>query len=94
MFIQTDVIDNVNDLPLDEWLAAQDWDIDGADDISLDEMLGVRIIREGPNPQIRETSGYFQGPLGDIYVVTCLYRADQEEEFQPIANAIIYSFEF
>jgi hypothetical protein len=39
-------------------------------------------------------SGYFQGPLGKIYVVTCLYPADRQMEFRPIANAIIYSFEF
>jgi hypothetical protein len=94
MLIQTDVLENVKGLPLAEWLAAQNWDIDLADDITLDNVLGVRIFRDGPSPQIRETSGFFQGPLGDIYVVTCLYRADQEEEFQPIANAIIYSLEF
>ena len=39
-------------------------------------------------------SGYFHGPLGKIYVVTCLYPVDRQKEFQPIANAIIYSFEF
>jgi hypothetical protein len=94
MLIQTDVIENVKNLPLEEWLAAQNWDIDLADDIPLDEVRGVRIFREGPSPQIREVSGYFQGPLGDIYLVTCLYQAEQEDEFQPIANAIIYSLEF
>ena len=39
-------------------------------------------------------SGYFQGPLGKIYVVTCLYPTERQKEFRPIANAIIYSFEF
>ena len=94
MLIQTDVIENVKGLPLKEWLVAQNWDVDLADDIPLDDVLGVRISREGPNPQIREVSGYFQGPQGDIYVVTCLYRADQADRFWPIANAIIYSLEF
>jgi hypothetical protein len=94
MLVQTNVIDNVKNLPLEEWLTAQNWDIDLADNIPLDDVFGVRIFREGPSPQIREASGHYQGPLGDIYVVTCLYRADQEDEFQPIANAIIYSLEF
>jgi hypothetical protein len=94
MLIETDLIENVQDLSLEQWLAAQNWDIDLADDIPLDDVLGVRIFREGPSPEIREASGYFQGPLGDIYVVTCLYRIDQEDRFQPIANAIIYSLEF
>jgi hypothetical protein len=94
MLVQTGVIENGEGLPLQEWLAAQDWDIDLADDIPLDDVLGVRVFRQGPSPQIREVSGYFQGPLGNIYVVTCLYRADQADEFQSIANAIIYSLEF
>jgi hypothetical protein len=94
MLVQTNVIENVNNLPLQEWLAAQNWDVDLADDIPLDDVLGIRIFREGPSPQIREASGYYQGPLGDIYVVTCLYGVDQEDEFRPIANAIIYSLEF
>jgi hypothetical protein len=94
MLIQTHVVENVWKLPLKEWLADQKWDIDLTDDIALDDVLGVRIFREGPSPQIREASGYFQGPQGNIYVVTCLYLADQEDEFQPIANAIIYSLEF
>ena len=94
MLIQTDVVENPENLSLHEWLTAQNWDIDLADDIPLDNVLGVRIFRTGPNPLIREASGYFQGPLGDIYVVTCLYRADQAKAFQPIANAIIYSLEF
>jgi hypothetical protein len=94
MLIQTDVIENVKDLPLVEWLAAQNLAVDLADDVTLDNVFGVRVFRQGPSPQIREASGYFQGPLGDIYVVTCLYRVDQEDEFQPIANAVIYSLEF
>jgi hypothetical protein len=94
MVVQTHVLDNVKNLPLGEWLAAQDWDIDLADDIPLDDVLGVRIVRAGPSPQIRDVSGYYQGPLGNIYVVTCLYLSDQDDEFQPIANAIIYSLEF
>jgi hypothetical protein len=94
MLIQTDVIENSKYLPLEEWLAAQNWDLDLTDDIPLDDVLGVRIVRQGPDPLIREASGYFQGPLGDIYVVTCLYPADQEDVFRPIANAAIYSLEF
>jgi hypothetical protein len=57
-------------------------------------MVGVRVLREGPSPEIQEMTGYFQGPLGGIYVVTCRYPADREWEFRPIANAIIYSFSF
>lgn len=94
MLIQTNVVDNPKHLPLHVWLTAQNWDIDMTDDIPLGNVLGVRVFRQGPNPLIREASGYFQGPQGDIYVVTCLYRADQADQFQSIANAIIYSLEF
>ena len=49
---------------LKEWLAAQDWEIDLTNDIPLNGLIGVRVLREGPSPEIQEMSGYFQGPLG------------------------------
>jgi hypothetical protein len=94
MLVETDVFDNPDHLPLKEWLAAQDWEVDLTNDIPLNGLIGVRVLREGPNPAIQEMSGYFQGPLGGIYEVTCRYPADREWEFRPIANAIIYSFSF
>lgn len=94
MLVETNVIENPISLPLKEWLAEQDWKIDLTNDISLDKLMGVRVLREGPSPEIQDMSGYFQGPLGRIYVVTCLYPADRQWEFRPIANAIIYSFSF
>jgi hypothetical protein len=94
MLVETDVFDNPDHLPLKEWLAAQDWEVDLTNDIPLDGLIGVRVLREGPSPEIQEMSGYFQGPLGGIYEVTCRYPADRQWEFRPIANAIIYSFSF
>lgn len=94
MLVETDIFDNPNNLPLKEWLAAQDWKIDLTNDIPLDGLIGVRVLREALSPEIQEMSGYFQGPLGKIYKVTCLYPADQQWEFRPIANAILYSFSF
>jgi hypothetical protein len=79
---------------LKAWLTSQEWQPDLTNDIPLDGIVGVRVLREGPSPGIQEMSGYFQGPLGKIYVVTCLYPVDGQGEFRPIANAIIYSFEF
>lgn len=94
MLVQTDVYDNPEMLPLKEWLAAQDWRVDLTNDIPIEGLIGVRVLREGPSPEIQEMSGYFQGPLGKIYEVICLYPADRQWEFRPIANAIIYSFSF
>jgi hypothetical protein len=94
MLVETTVLDNADGAPLKNWLAAQEWQVDLTNDIPLDGIVGVRVLREGPNPGIQEMSGYFQGPLGKIYVVTCLYPVDRRKEFRPIANAIIYSFEF
>ena len=54
----------------------------------------MRVLREGPSPDIQEMTGYFQGPLGKIYVVTCRYPLVQQKEFRPVANAVIHSFEF
>ena len=94
MLVQTDVYDNPELLPLKEWLAAQDWPVDLTNDIPIGGLIGVRVLREGPTPEIQEMSGYFQGPLGKIYEVTCLYPADRQWEFRPIANTILYSFGF
>ena len=94
MLVETTVLDNPGRLPLKKWLAAQDWQFDMANDIPLSGIVGVRIIKDGPAPGIQQMSGYFRGPLGKIYAVTCLYPADRQEQYQPIANAIIYSFEF
>jgi hypothetical protein len=95
MLVETKVLDNPDTLPLKLWLAEQDLDLDLTNDIPLYEgLLGVRVLREGPTPDIQEMSGYFEGLLGDIHVVTCLYPANQQWEFRPIANAIIYSFSF
>ncbi len=94
MLVQTTVLDNLDGASLKSWLTSQEWQPDLTNDIPLDGIVGVRVLREGPSPGIQEMSGYFQGPLGKIYVVTCLYPVDRQKEFRPIANAIIYSFEF
>jgi hypothetical protein len=94
MLVETTVLENPEGMPLKQWLAAQEWQLDLSNDIPLDGIVGVRVVREGPVPRTEEMSGYFQGPLGKIYVVTCLYAVDRQMEFRPIANAIIYSFEF
>jgi hypothetical protein len=94
MLIHTDVVLNAAGVPLKEWVAAQEGDVDLTSDIPLDEILGVRVLKEGPTPDIQEMSGYFQGPQGDIYAITCSYPADREWEFRPVANAVIYNFAF
>jgi len=94
MLVQTDVAANPGALPLKEWVAAQGERVEITSDIPLNEILGVRVLKEGPTSEIQEMSGYFLGPLGDIYVVTCSYPADREWQFRPVANAIIYSFTF
>ena len=94
MLIETTVYDNQEGLSLKEWLVSQDLDPDLTNDIPLEGIVGVRMRREGPIPGSEETSGYFQGPLGKIYGVTCLYPTDRQNGFRPIANAVIYSFEF
>ena len=94
MLIETTVYDNQEGLSLKEWLISQDLDPDLTNDIPLEGIVGVRMRREGPIPGSEETSGYFQGPLGKIFVVTCLYPTDRQNGFRPIANAVIYSFEF
>ena len=94
MVVETTVLDNPDGMPLKTWLAAQEWQVDLTNDIPLEGIVGVRVLRHEPVPGIEEMSGYFQGPLGKIYAVTCLYPVEQQKEYRPIANAIIYSFEF
>jgi hypothetical protein len=94
MLVQTDVLENRGGEPLREWVTHLEGFTLLTRDVPLGEVLGVLALRHGPSPDIQETSGYFQGPLGDIYVITCRYPAAQEWEFRPIANAIIHSFTF
>jgi hypothetical protein len=94
MLVETTVFDNPDGMPLKKWLAAQELEFDLTNDIPLDRIVGVRVLRNEPLPGIQEMSGYFQGPLGKIYAVTCRYPVQQQSEYRPIANAIIYSFEF
>lgn len=95
MLVQTDVFENPENLTLKEWLAQKDWDMDLTNDIPLyGELVGVRAVGEGPATGIQRMTGYFQGPMGEVYGVMCYYPADQQWEFRPIANAIIYSFTF
>jgi hypothetical protein len=95
MLVQTDVFENPENLTLKDWLAQKDWDMDLTNDIPLyGELIGVRAVGEGPAAGIQRMSGYFQGPMGEVYGVMCYYPADQQWQFRPIANAIIYSFTF
>ena len=94
MLVETDVLENPENLTLDEWVAMQDWYVESMRDVPLDGLLGIQLLRQGPSADIQETSGYFMGPLGRVYVVRCLYPLSREWEFRPIANAIIYSFGF
>ncbi|MGB3904558.1 MAG: hypothetical protein WBB22_06505 [Anaerolineae bacterium] len=95
MLVQTDVFENPENLTLKEWLAQKDWDMDLTNDIPLyGELVGVRAVGEGPATGIQMMIGYFEGPMGEVYGVMCYYPADQQWEFRPIANAIIYSFTF
>jgi hypothetical protein len=93
MLVETTVLENLEGAPLKNWLTSQEWQPELTNDIPLDGIVGVRVVK-GPTSGIQEMSGYFQGPLGKIYVVTCMYPIDRQKDFRPIANAIIYSFEF
>jgi hypothetical protein len=63
MLVETTVYDNSEGLSLKQWLAAQEWESDLTNDIPLDGIVGVRVLREGSAPGLQEMSGYFQGPL-------------------------------
>ena len=92
--VRTAVLANEDSLPLKEWLTAQDWDADLADEVPVNGLRGVRIRREGPSEGIQETSAYFQGTLGRVYAVTCFYPLERASEFEPVANAVLFSFTF
>lgn len=94
VLVETHVYQNYLELPLKDWLRAQSEDVRIGDDIPLEGTTGVRIQGEGPNPRIEEQSGFFQGPLGKIYMVACYYPAAQKWVQRPVANAIIYSITF
>ena len=94
MVVYTTTYDNPDHLRLTEWFAANEEDFDLTNRIPADDLLGIRGIRNYPDRQMQEVSGYFQGPLGEIYVVSCFYPENLQRQFRPIANAIVYSFGF
>lgn len=93
MVIHTHVFENPEFLPLKEFLVKKISNLGLTNDIDLGNILGVRSITTGPLGS-QAMIGYFQGPLGRIYVIEALYPPDRAREFRPIANAIIYSFDF
>ena|GEM_PF-1977820 len=93
MVIHTDVLENPELLTLKQWILANVPNAGLTNDIQLDSLVGVRSITEWPNGT-QKMIGYFQGPLGKIYVVSSSYPLDRQREFRPIANAVLYSFSF
>jgi hypothetical protein len=94
MLMETHIYQNYLGLELKDWLRAQSEDVRLGDDIPLEETTGVRIQGEGPNPNLEEQSGFFQGPLGKIYMVACYYPVAQKWVQRPVADALIYSITF
>ena len=94
MVVTTDVLENPENLSLNDWLAEQDLSVDWMSEVPLGRLRGLRIIRSGPIPGIQTMEGFFLGPLGRIYSVTCLYPEDRQWSHRPVANAIIHSFSF
>ena len=94
MVIRTDVFENPTRLPLKEWIASQGWDIELTTEIPLGSITGIRVRKDGVTTKTEELTGYFQGPLGRIYAIYTSYPLEKKWEYQPIANAVIYSFSF
>jgi hypothetical protein len=54
----------------------------------------VRVLQDGPSVDLVQVSGYYFGPLGRVYEVSCQFSRDRQDEFLSIANAILYRFSF
>lgn len=91
--VHTHVFENVDLLPLRDFLLTRIGDLGITNEINLGTIRGVRSIKAGPEGT-QVMIGYYQGPLGRIYAVEIFYPADRQFQFRPIANAIIYSFGF
>lgn len=94
MMVMTTVHENAENLILNEWTAGQGWAIEDATDVPLEDIIGVRIIRQSSSPDISRMSAYMLGPMGRIFEVTCFYPTADEWQYRPVANAIIWSFSF
>ena len=94
MVVRTSLEDNPDMLPLKQWLAANESQLGLTNDIELDTLRGVRSIRTIADDGVEQMRGYFQGPLGRIYVIEATYPSERTSEFRPFANAIMYSFSF
>ena len=88
------VHENPDGLPLREWLESQNLHIHQTDPLELDGVEAVRVIGESNVPGVEFMSGYYLASLGKVVEVVCLYPADQNWRFTPVANAILYSFSF
>ena len=94
MVVEISMFDNDGKLPLKEWLTHHSLDVQLSNDMLLGEIVGVRVIADGPDQGIELMNGYYQGPLGRIYEISCTYPVDSKWAYRPIANAILYSFTF
>jgi hypothetical protein len=94
MVVSTRFFANEENLPLKEWLAANTDGIGRSNDVPLNTLIGVRTLRTGELVGTQEMIGTFQGPEGNIIVITCAYPSDRQWEFRPIANAVLYSFNY
>jgi len=96
MVVETWVYPNPSGLRLKEWVVVESdkGDTDLTNDIPLDGIIGVRVLSKGLSDDTEEMTGFFQGPLGKIYMVACYYPITHRWEYRPVANAIIYSFTF
>ncbi len=94
MVVSTRFVPNEENLPLKAWLEAYADPSGITNDIPLSTLIGVRTLRDGTVAGTQEMSGTFQGPEGNIIVITCAYPSDRQWEFRSIANAVLYSFNY
>jgi hypothetical protein len=94
MLVRALVHPNEEGLTLRDWITAQNLHVHQADPLELDDLEGVRVVGDSELPGIEFTAGYYMGRLGVIIEVICLYPADQNWRFSPLANAVLYSLSF
>ena len=94
MLVATDVFENVENLTLREWVQ---WHVPAGsltDEMQANGLVGMRVQSAGPQAGILQAVGYYLGPLGRVYQVTCYYPQDLADQYEPITNEILYSFSF
>ncbi|MFH1084558.1 MAG: hypothetical protein V1772_02175 [Chloroflexota bacterium] len=92
MLVQATVHENSEGLSVSAWAARKGLNTVRSEELPLTSVTAWRAQGDYRVEGVEYAAGYYQGSLGEIIEVICLYPADQNWRYNPIASAVLFSF--